>query len=93
MSAGPLNWREWPCTLGRRRIGRRKRSAGLCPKELHEVIFPQAESFVPEPSDGLDAVGKGYDLGPGAVPFDGRVGVWLRCPPDLCEEPQIGLYR
>ena len=62
-------------------------------KSVYEVIFPQAESFVPEPSGGLDAVGKGYDLGPGNVPFDGRVGVWLRCPPDLCEDSQVGLYR
>ena len=57
------------------------------------MIFPQVESFIPEPSENLAAIEVGYDLGPSGIPFDGRVGVWLRCSPGLCEDAQVGLYR
>ena len=60
---------------------------------VYEMIFPQVESFIPEPSENLAAIEVGYDLGPSGIPFDGRVGVWLRCPPRLSEDSQIGLYR
>ena len=60
---------------------------------VYETIFPQVESFIPETSENLAAVGLGYNIGPGGTPFDGRVGVWLRCSPGLCEDSQVGLYR
>ena len=60
---------------------------------VYEIIFPQVESFIPEPSENLSAIDVGYDLGPSGTPFDVRVGVWLRCPPGLCENSQVGLYR
>ncbi|MEC8646879.1 MAG: hypothetical protein VXY00_07880, partial [Candidatus Latescibacterota bacterium] len=60
---------------------------------VYETIFPQVESLIPEPSENLSAIDLGYDLGPSGIPFDGRVGVWLRCSLSLCEDSQVGLYR
>lgn len=59
---------------------------------LYRAVVPQVESFLPEPSDGLVAAGMGYALGPDSVPFDARVGVWLRCPDNGCDGAQMGLY-
>ena len=82
-----------PGAARRVELANREVALDFAERSAYKIVFPQAERFVPQVPDGLVAVGSGYALGPEDVPFDARVGVWLRCAPNTCEDAQVGLYQ
>lgn len=82
-----------PGAAQRIELADREVALDVAQRSAYDIVFPQAERFVPQVPEGLVAVGQGYALGPEDVPFDARVGVWLRCAPTACQDARVGLYQ